>query len=885
MKMKKLTPLCCGLLLVLAGSLCAAETALIDTNTPWRAFLVLGPKVTAEDDALRIVDGRTRKVVTFDPSGTNIAHFLPLFSRLADARWAETGYDDAHWARYLPADLDDYMGDYGAGFAGGPNGGTWPALLCLRSRFGVSDPARAQDVKVTVSCLGGAVVRVNGREIGRAHLPADPINPLTPAAKYPPDAYTFPDTNPAAGTTPARLPLPDIPWQWQGRPAAHLMAYYSQRIRTFTFPVPAAALVPGANVVTVEIHQAPVAGPMGRGGWMHAGVKNITVTSAAGAGVIAYDAAAAGPRVWSAFAEEQVFDTPVKGQFGRGEVRTLWMRGKLYRGIQAGNPFDPVAPLRVTVPRNGTGSGQVVLTDLAGLRGVSAKLGSLSGPGGQLPANAVEIRYAAQGKGPHFCDALWPTPPAEARTVPVWLIVQAPKTQAPGAYTGTLTLTASDKRFVVPVEVVVSGATVPDPRDFTTQVGAASSPDTIALHYKVAPWSAEHYRLMEPSWRLLGQLGSDVLQVPVILGGMYGTSAKNWVSRGSRGVQCWPLVRWVKAGAELKPDFSLLEKHLVAYLKFCPPPQALSLYVWDSGCTREVTLAYENQQVTTNTIRQASPLLVQLWDPATGSTTNIVAPNFTDEGAAAFWQPLFEGVRQLVKKRGWSENIIMAGMGGDLRPSQREGDLVREWAPYMRWHVLSHFSGDPAPKDGKQFATGGLAIGVKGYPWRSEVDAFNVARLEPVLNDQYLDLPAARWLWKDDSPPLLFRTLPMIWGTIGQIGLDFWPSVKDAPRNSSYFTSSNSVTVPGPDGAVPTIRFQMLREGVQDMELRWQIIRAARALPPERRQAVHAVLDEFPQRVKWGTPYLSQCELSYGWPAYVAQVHQLAAELAGGRQP
>jgi hypothetical protein len=227
----------------------------------------------------------------------------------------------------------------------------------------------------------------------------------------------------------------------------------------------------------------------------------------------------------------------------------------------------------------------------------------------------------------------------------------------------------------------------------------------------------------------------------------------------------------------------------------------------------------------------------------------------------------------------------MAGMGGDLRPSKRAGDLVEEWAPYMRWHVLSHFSGDPAPKEGKQFATGGLEIGVKGYPWRSHIDAFNVARLEKILDDQYLDLPAARWHWKDDSPPLLFRTLPMIWGTIGQLGLDFWTGVKGAPRNTSFFTDSNSLTVPGPNGAVPTVRFQMLREGVQDMELRWQIIRAARALPAERRQAVHAVLDEFPQRVKWGTPYLSQCELSYDWPAYVAQVQQLAAELASVRQP
>ena len=887
--MMKLITIGCCLALLLAFTVPAvAETELTGSNTPWRAFLVLGPKLTAEGGALRIVDRRTRdagKGVAFDPSGTNVVRIQPLFSRLPDARWADAGYDDAHWARYLPADLDDYVGDYGLGISGGPNGGTWPALVCLRSRFGVNDPARAQDVKVTVSCLGGAVVRVNGREIGRAHLPAGEINLLTPAAPYPPGAYTFPDTNAPAGPTAAQLPLPEIPWQfWQGRPAAHLMPYYSQRIRTFTFPVPAGVLVKGGNVVTVEIHQAPATGPMARGGWMHAGVKSVTVTSASGAGVTAYDTAAAATRVWNAIPEEQVFDTLVKGQFARrGEGRlTMWMRGKLYRGIPAGNPFDLLAPVRVIVPRNGVGSGQAVITDLAGLRGVSAKLGSLTGPGGTLPADAVEIRYAKQGPQVHYCDELWPAPPADARTVPVWLIVQAPKNQAPGIYTGTLTLAANDRSFPVPVEVLVTGATVPDPREFTTVVGAASSPDTIALHYKVAPWSAEHYRLMEPSWRMLGQLGSDVLHVPVILGGMYGTSARNWVSRGSGGVRCEPLVRWVKDGRGLKPDFSLLEKHLDAYLKFCPPPQALNLYVWDSGCTREVTLAYENQQVTTNTIRQSSPLLVQLWGPATGTTTNIVAPNFTDAGAAAFWKPLFEGVRQIVKKRGWSEKIIMAGMGGDLRPSKREGDLVREWAPYMRWHVLSHFSGDPASKDGIQMATGGLEIGAKGYPWRSPLDPFNAARLEPVLNDQYLDLPAARWHWKDDSPPLLFRTLPMVWGTIGQLGLDFWPGVKAAPRNTSFFTDSNSMTVPGPDGAVPTVRFQMLREGVQDMELRWQIIRAARALPAERRQAVHAVLDEFPQRARWGTPYLSQCELSYDWRNYVAEVQRIAGELAGG---
>jgi hypothetical protein len=561
----------------------------------------------------------------------------------------------------------------------------------------------------------------------------------------------------------------------------------------------------------------------------------------------------------------------------------MWMRGKLYRGIHAGNPFDPLLPVKVIAPRNGVGSGQVVLTDLAGLRGVSAKVSELRGTDGGIPAGAVEVRYATQTGAVHYCDALLPAAQDGARTVPVWLIAQAPRSQAPGWYTGTLTLTANGKDFSVPLQWLVTAAVVPDARDFATLIGAASSQDTIARRYGVAPWSDEHFRLMEPSFRMLGQLGNDVLMVPVILGGMYGSAARDWATRGSSGVRCQPLVRWVSDGAGVKPEFGLLEKYLDAYLKHCAPPRALSLYVWDSGCARQVTDAYEGRKMPLREIKPKSPLLVQQWDPATGATTNMPAPHFSDDGASAFWKPLFEGVRQIVTKRGWPEDVLMAAMGGDLRPSQKEGELLREWAPYVRWHILSHFSGDPGPKDGKQMATGDLEVGVKAYPWRAHIEVFTAAKLEGILADRYLDLPTARWHWKDDSPPLLFRALPMTWGTLGHLGLDFWPGVQGAPRNTSFFTDGNSITVPGPDGAVPTVRFQMLREGVQDMEIRWRMIRSARELPAERKQAVYATLDEFPRRARWGTPYLSQCELSYDWRGYVAQVQETAAELAGAK--
>ena len=62
---------------------------------------------------------------------------------------------------------------------------------------------------------------------------------------------------------------------------------------------------------------------------------------------------------------------------------------------------------------------------------------------------------------------------------------------------------------------------------------------------------------------------------------------------------------------------------------------------------------------------------------------------------------------------------LLAGLGGDMRPGRTSAELMSRWAPWVRWHLLSHFSGDPGPKDGKMIATGGLVVGLKGHPWRA----------------------------------------------------------------------------------------------------------------------------------------------------------------------
>ncbi len=851
------------------------ELEAIDAATPWRVWLVHGPNLLREQGELKAQDrGRT---IAFDPGATGERQgdrekrLRSAFSPLPPTVWANPDSEVHHWPWYLPEELFDYLGDYGAAV----EGHTWATLLCLRTRFGVASPPQATDLDVTVACIGGAAVYVNGVEVGRGFLPAGEIHPLTPATDYPIRAYAMED-----GST----PLPGL--RRTSKPEAKWLGRYEQRIRTFTVRIPCRALRKGANVLAVAIHRSAVAGPLDRRTqWNHLGFRRIALTSASGAGVIPYAKALRGARVWSAAPVDQVTaDRCEESLIRRSMFKTfIWSRGMWVKGVQVGNPFDPLRPIRMAVPRNGVTSGQAVLSDLAGLRGVKAVVSPLRGPGGAaISPDNVQVRCAVQHAAVHYCDVLVEHPPEGAKTTPVWLIVRAARDQTPGWYTGSMKLSANGKSFDVPVQVLVTGYTLPAARDFASDIGVAHSPDTTAAHYKVKAWSDAHFRLMEPSMRMMGQLGNDVLHVPVITANHF-----NWKL---------PLVRFTKTPHGLRPELTLLSRYLDLYAKHCAAPKAVCLYVWDTMCAKRVANSYEGRQIPSRQYTPKAPLTVQVVDPD-GTTREVEAPHIGDPEGERFYKALIDGVRGILKQRRWPERSLMLGLGGDKRPSKEDADLIRQWAPKVRWDLLSHFSGDPgtifhkagpgmeALAAGKMIAVGGLEVGVKEHPWTFFGSALPAAKMAERLArpTEFMDLGTARWHWRDDSPPLVFRTLPMMWGNLGRIGLDFWISDRDAPRNTSYFTASSALTAPGPSGALSTVRFQMMREGVQDAELRFAILRACDKLPPERRAGYHAQLDELVRRIAWGRTYLSQHELAYNWPDYAAKLQEAAADLAGVR--
>ena len=261
MKKQTTLTLLTGLLLALPSR--AAEIAALAPDAPWRVFLVCSQT------------GRNRNdPITYTPA--------------PPAHWMQADFDDSGWGRYS-SDLPEAVGGYGCGQS---SSSKW---LCLRTRFGVVDPATVRDLVLTLEYRGGVVVYINGQEMARAHLPTGKLELETPAEEYPAEVID------------AVLPR-------TARPAEKNLEAYEKRIRKWSGTLPAALLRKGANTLVIELHAAP-AGKLTQG-WSAVGLSGCTLTSQSGVGVVSYADAIQGVTLWNATPMDTVAVKPGKYQSG-----------------------------------------------------------------------------------------------------------------------------------------------------------------------------------------------------------------------------------------------------------------------------------------------------------------------------------------------------------------------------------------------------------------------------------------------------------------------------------------------------------------------------------------------------------------------------------------
>lgn len=229
---------------------------------------------------------------------------------------------------------------------------------------------------------------------------------------------------------------------------------------------------------------------------------------------------------------------------------------------------------------------------------------------------------------------------------------------------------------------------------------------------------------------------------------------------------------------------------------------------------------------------------VSLYDPEKNSVTEMEGPAYNTPEAVAFWKPVADGLREILKKRGLEDRWVV-GLANDCKPSKEPVEVWKTVAPEARWAHQGH---------GLDGAYHGVRLAYNTTVWKTEHAwdpsqrrTYGWRRNNPVVCQFHRDISkSAPYLQLLESRITAEKNIAGNQNGFGRMSATFWPVFKDGRGNlsrtmSSRFMESSwaqcnifmtAYLAPGPDGARSTIRYEMLLEGIQECEARIAIEKA-----------------------------------------------------------
>jgi len=877
------------------------------------------------------------------------------------AGWAGADFDDSAWpVQRVPMNtvhktaINQYM----------------IRQTCLRTRFMVPDPEKVKKLTFAAVYHGGLIVRVNGREIGRQHIPAKGLLAKEGFAEPFPDAAYGPGKDEMKLARKLKA-YAQGGWYW-----GHILGFYkqveryknkpevlqfAQRVRKLfdrriEVEVPPEALRKGVNVLALELRLSPCRRkvPSLGAGWPHGLIRFVTLDARPAGAVLSANSRPDGVQAWTE---------------------------DIHRRIMTQEFLEPGVKKRKTIrllgARGGRYSGQVLLGTTKDLPIPSAKLGDLSGPGGAvIPSSAMSLRwgqplgllaartksreldnvkrerhasismallryrqpvwafrekeerlcypspaplfqrggnlvlgrYGVQqadlwkehGKGLMFYDCLSPISPKKVSAGtcrPLWVTVDVPDNAQPGLYVGKLTVSArgmKEEDFTVCLQVF--DWKLPDPKKYTIYSGVEQCPWSLAKCAGVKLWSEEHWKLVEESVKWCGKLGSRTVGLPVV--------HDSHVDNGKD-----TMVKWIKApDGGFTYDFSLADRYLKLWRKHCHPQSDVIVHVLHN-------LKHTRTRVTTR------PGTVVVVDPRTGkeSTLTPIGEKVTADGIK-LWIDCCKAIRAHLNAQGIPDERILFGMFGDLIDDVNRAviDAVAEALPGTGWARSSHY-GTAQKKRKVKYDAYGKQEGIGKVKWdaarraamtyiKRHVAPFTMKSKTVTVNGKrhrFRDPETYEVLqhrgWKNPQAPLScsmndndvtgLSMLAPPWHlrsfaelTITTAYRGFAPACLDGYERCPQMWGPfiRWLVYPEKERVNGSARFEILREGIQDAEVRI-FLEGKDNLPKD----IQSLLDRRTER-GWYLPSMPRdggqgAEFYGGWQEASWDLYAAAARIAGGK--
>lgn len=475
--------------------------------------------------------------------------------------------------------------------------------------------------------------------------------------------------------------------------------------------------------------------------------------------------------------------------------------------------------LRLAGVRNGRVSAQLAVMAATGLHGLRASVGTLASvQGAVIPADAVQVRYvgyvpvrghdprvggagiaavddgAISGAGADrvIADPLLEQPDIDVprgAAQPIWFTLHIPAATPPGRYRGAIRIAAEHAQAeTYALQLDVADVTLPDPHDRSFRLDAWLNPNAIAGAYRVQPWSAAHWALLQAYFTALAAAGQHTITT-AIMQNPWLVAWNGWKPQTAFGYDT--MVQWSYDGSRWHFDYRRFDRYVQTALA--------------AGLGPDIT-AY-------SLLAFRGPQRITYLDTRSGATVT----RRTKAGDAfwtAAWTAFLADFSAHLKRHGWLDHTWLAfdeRPAGILAPAMA---LLKRVAPAFLARTQMAGTAEVGP-DARN-----LSLGLDSL--RSVSDAWIQARRARGRITTF-------YTWSGDAHPNTLTFSPAVEARMmGWIAadrhLDGWLHwawndwTADVFRDPVYAFSQGDeyLVYPGPHGPLSSIRWELLQDGIED---------------------------------------------------------------------
>lgn len=401
---------------------------------------------------------------------------------------------------------------------------------------------------------------------------------------------------------------------------------------------------------------------------------------------------------------------------------------------------------------------------------------------------------------------------------PIWFTFKIPFDIDPGIYRGNIVVSATSiDEIKIPVELTIQEPVLPDPNEYKFHLDLWLNPSSIAAYYQVEHWSEKHWKLIKAYFEDYASRGGKNVATTIT----HEPWHKPWIKGQTRsqtqfGYQS--MISWIKdSKGNWKFDYTVFDRYIT-----------LAIQSGIDGFINafSVTPFHTKQKI-------------KYWDTRLGQYDEIIL-EIEDDAFSRLWQIFLLDFKEHLLKKGWFKKTYL---GFDEKPEvliSKIRTIIKKSAPEFLDRIS--IAGHPESSTHAQ----NLSISYMFFPdqpleekaSQSVSETIQYRNLKNKTTTFYLCAEPAHPNTLTFSPAMESRMVAWIalkYNIDGYLRWSYNNWTKD-PFNQPVFLHTQGddyYVYPGKNGPISSIRWELLKEGIEDFEL-FKIIQSRGEINSER---------------------------------------------------